>query len=151
MNAYAGWPWCRKFRPLRTRDSLGSWAFFLIVILLWTVYLRPVALGGTTTLVGIAGISMEPVMQAGDLAFVRREGAYEVGDIIAFRPQTVNAPDIVVHRVVAIEDEGQLRVQGDNNRRADPWTLRHEDVIGRLRLRLPLAGVLVSAMHTLRP
>lgn len=131
--------------------SVVSWLVFLIVVMLWTVYLRPVALGGSTTLVGVAGISMEPVMHPGDLAFVRRETSYQVGDIIAFQPQAADAPAIVVHRIVAIDGGGRFRVQGDNNGRTDPWTIQHEDVIGRLRIRLPLAGALVGAMHALRP
>lgn len=136
-----------RLRP-ESRELL-SWMVVLMVVVLWTVYLRPIALGGTSAFVGVMGVSMEPLIQSGDLAFVRRESSYEAGDVIAFRPGSVNAPPVVLHRIVGGDGADGFHVQGDNNDRADPWTPRHEDVIGRVRWHVPLGGWLLRGFHAL--
>lgn len=68
----------------------------------------------------VSGFSMKPTFVAGDLVLITRVDPrqVEVGDVIQFQ----RAGPYVVHRVIAIQEQGGQRVfitQGDNNNMAD--------------------------------
>lgn len=91
----------------------------------------------------VSGTSMEPRYRTGDLVLVRRErGAYEVGDVVAFRV-AVGARGrggAVIHRIDSIGPDGAYTTKGDNRERADQWPLRSDDVIGSQALHVPGGG-----------
>lgn len=136
------------FRAIpRPRRLIGA----LIVVLLlgtWWFWLRPEALGGSTTLVTVTGASMEPGMVTGDLAVVRKTGDYAPGDIVAFRVPADHGEQggVVIHRIVDGNPETGFRMRGDNNDFDDPWRPRAEDVTGELLLHVAGGGRVVMAM-----
>ena len=46
---------------------------------------------------------MEPGFQTGDLAILRPAGSYAVGDVVAYRSESLDT--IVMHRIVSGDDE----------------------------------------------
>ena len=76
---------------------------------------------------------METAFNNGDLALVRREAGYGVGDVVAYRDPRLGT---VLHRVVAME-AGRLVTRGDNRNEADSYQPSTEDVLGRAIARWP--------------
>lgn len=58
--------------------------------------------------------SMYPTIPPGSLAFVRKQPAYHVGDIIEFRGNGL----AFLHRIVAIKSDGRITTKGDNPQNA---------------------------------
>lgn len=121
-------PWLR-----RTLSFLGWGLFVALVIALW-----PTALGGPTSFVIVTGKSMEPTLYQGDLVMLRT-GTYEVGDVVSYQPFEGDSAR-VVHRIIEIEDDGTLVLQGDNNGFIDPFAPTKEDVTGKMVLSIPKVG-----------
>ena len=94
----------------------------------------PVALGGVTSYITTRGTSMEPRFHTGDLAIVRTSGPYAVGDIVAYRSETLHTT--VMHRIVSVHD-GRYTFKGDNNSFLDPDHPSSGQLIGKLVVRIP--------------
>jgi signal peptidase I len=106
-------------------------------ILLWTV-LAPPSFGGSTTYVVTRGVSMEPHFHTGDLALVRAQPTYHVGDVVAYKSRLLHT--IVLHRIVA--RDGSLYVfKGDNNNFRDPEHPARDQLVGRLWVHVPHGGL----------
>jgi len=97
----------------------------------------------------VASQSMQPILNNGDLIFVRREQVenIEPGDIIAFNvpsPYDKLAPSPTVHRVVekwTENGESYFKTRGDNNYGADSWNIAAKNVIGEYtHLKIPYIG-----------
>jgi len=96
---------------------------------------------GEMPFMAIYGISMEPVLQAGDLILIEDIATSDIeeGDIIVFTvPQAVrdfyNYPQVVAHRVLEVNESEfgvTFRTKGDNTGE-DPFTVRPQDVKGHL-------------------
>lgn len=71
----------------------------------------------------------------------------EPGDVIAFR-DPINQNRDVLHRVIAIDDEGYLITKGDANDIADPWQLEPSNVLGSQTFTIPKVGFLVAAISS---
>jgi signal peptidase len=114
----------------------------LLVLLVGLVLVWPQSLGGRTAYVQVNGHSMEPTMSWGDLAVVRSQSRYDVGDAVAYRIPAgdVGAGSLVIHRVVGGDERTGLLTRGDNRALNDPWRPRHDDVIGRVQTHLPGGG-----------
>ena len=121
--------WRSRVRPVRILATLA-------VAGIWAAFALPSGLGGPLGLIWVHGTSMEPTLQAGDVAIVYRSDAYVVGDVIAFA-----APEgaVVIHRVIDVEGDTYVP-QGDNRERTDHWRPTAEDITGRMVVRLPGAG-----------
>lgn len=116
-----------------------GWALLLgIIVLIW-----PHSLGGPNTVIVVTGQSMEPTMQAGDVAVVRTVGKYGVGDVIAYQPFPETKAS-VIHRITAIDDDGRITVRGDNNDFDDPYYPAMADIQGRMLFSIPKAGKIVT-------
>lgn len=146
-TATLAWSPPQMSAPRRTRQLWRITANVVLVIVAvgWFFLLRPVALGGPTTVVRVTGVSMEPGMETGDLAIVHQQDSYEVGDVVAFRvPEAASSQrPHVIHRIVA-EHGGVFTLRGDNNPHDDPWDVREHDIAGRLWLHVPGAGALIT-------
>ena len=70
------------------------------------------------------GISMEPRFHTGDLAILRSDASYSVGDVVAYRSESLDT--VVMHRIVA-QDGDNFVIQGDNN----DWLDDDKPVAGR--------------------
>ena len=113
------------------------------VIAVLAYALWPVRLGGATSFVIVKGTSMEPRFHTGDLAIVRTEPGYQVGDIIAYRipaGHTISGEN-VIHRIVAVRPDGTFVTRGENRTSDDPWHPTAHDVVGRYRLLVGLPGI----------
>jgi signal peptidase I len=104
----------------------------------------PTNLGGHTTYVTTHGTSMVPRFHAGDLAIVQPASAYRVGDIAAYHSATLHGAT-VLHRIVAIE-AGRFTFKGDNNNFFDPDRPTADQLVGRLRVRIPHGGAIRSLL-----
>ena len=103
-------------RAPRQITRLLSGALGLALVgLLWFLF-APTALGGSTTYVVTDGVSMEPHFHSGDLALVRGESDYRVGQIVAYH--NIQLGTVVLHRIIA-RDGSRYVFKGDNNNFTD--------------------------------
>jgi len=132
---------------------LGGYASMMAV----TGYtVQDVMSGMYSPFMAVSSQSMSPVLNYGDLIFVRKELPEQimVGDIIAFNvpsPYDRVAASPTVHRVVDkwVEDGVvHFKTMGDNNQGEDPWTVPGENVIGKCVWKVPYMGYVVLALKT---
>lgn len=101
--------------------------------------------------VPVAGGSMRPALQPGDLVVVKGvlEDELKKGDIIAFdvpaaKRGEFGLPGAIVHRIIEIEKvtggPAIIHTKGDANGGEDAFTIRSTDVVGRMAKRVPAAG-----------
>lgn len=108
------------------------------VLALGFVLLAPAALGGRATWVSTFGVSMQPMIHAGDLVIARPQATYHVGDVIAYRSHTLRGT-VVLHRIVAQGSQG-FTTKGDHNHWTDPDQPQGPDILGALWLHIPQGG-----------
>jgi signal peptidase I len=101
-------------------------------------------LGGFSVVV-TRGESMLPALHRGELAVVRAEDRYRVGDVVAYRSPTLGIT--VLHRVVEVRDDRYL-TSGDNNDWLDPDHPSAAEVSGRLVAHVPRLGTAVESLRT---
>ena len=128
------------------RRSWRPVAFALAAVVVWTL-IAPVQLGGRVSYVNVRGISMEPTLFTGDLMVMRRQDAYEVGQIVAFESDMNGA--IVVHRIVDVDGDRHL-LKGDNNSFLDRFTPTVDEIIGAEMFTIP-GGERVAALAASTP
>jgi signal peptidase I len=117
-------------------------ALFVIGAAWWLV--APPALAGSTSFATIDGTSMLPNLHRDDLVALRESSSYRVGDVVAYRSALLQR--IVLHRIVAI-DNGLYTFKGDNNAFLDPEHPTEAQLVGKLFVRIPVAGRVVPIMH----
>ena len=112
-------------------------AFVAAAFLFW-----PQSLGGTIAYVRVDGHSMDPTLHMGDLAIVRKQSSYNVGDAVAYRiPKgEFGAGALVIHRLIAGDGVRGYTTKGDNRTMADEWHPRTADIVGRVRYDIPAFG-----------
>jgi signal peptidase I len=108
----------------------GAWFFF-----------APPQLGGSTQYASTVGISMVPMFRKGDLAVVRPALSYRVGDVVLYQSEVLKRP--VLHRIIVIQD-GHYFFKGDNNDFVDPGYALRGDLQGKLWIKVPHAGKILS-------
>src|SRR4051795_7956672 len=113
-----------------TPRLLSTWALGAYVLAGIWLLLAPPALGGQTSYVITSGVSMQPRFHTGDLALVRTQDSYAVGDVIAYRSPTLG--EVVLHRIHSGDAQG-FRTKGDNTW-LDPDTVSGDEIMGKLRL-----------------
>ncbi|MGI9113145.1 MAG: signal peptidase I [Gaiellaceae bacterium] len=99
--------------------------------------------GGPLGYVTVSGRSMEPTIRSGDLVFVLRQSTYQRGDVVAFRvpADEPGSGGLVIHRVTGGTARDGYRTRGDNREGSDPWRTTPNDVIGKLAIHVPRAGL----------
>ena len=117
----------------------------IALFLAWFLLLRPGFLGGPASYIIVAGASMDPTLDSGDLAVARQQGGYHEGDIVAFRVPEGEPGEgaIVIHRIVGGTAEEGYIVQGDNKERPDMWRPTADDIVGRMWFNVPNGGLYV--------
>jgi signal peptidase I len=121
----------------RLAKRLASSALGLIVLGLVWFYTAPTGLGGSTTYVVTHGISMEPRFHTGDLAIVRSQSSYHVGEVVAYQSKMLGT--VVLHRIIGKTGDHFL-FKGDNNHFIDFEHPRANQLVGALRLHIAGAG-----------
>lgn len=127
--------------PRRQNPVIAALAL-VAVAALWLLF-APTPVGGQATYVIISGISMEPGMHRGDLAILRRAEAYAVGDVVTYRHPTIGP---IIHRIIGRDGE-RFVFQGDNNDFVDSYRPRADELIGRLWVHLPRAGLALQFLR----
>jgi signal peptidase I len=122
------------------RSRLFTGATLLLLAIAWLIA-GPAQLGGATTYVTTHGISMQPRLHTGDLALVRPAAQYRVGDIVAYRSSVLRR--VVLHRIIG-RDGDRYVFKGDNNSFVDPVHPHRDEIIGRLWVRVPRGGAMLS-------
>lgn len=132
---------------MRTRYArkLISSALGLIVLGCLWFYFAPVPFGGSTTYVVTHGISMEPRFHTGDLAIVRSQSSYHVGEIVAYDNKMLHT--VVLHRIVG-RSGGHYIFKGDNNNYVDFEHPAAKQLIGALWLHIPGAGATLKSIRS---
>lgn len=98
---------------------------------------------GYTPLIENTG-SMEPVMERGDLLFVKGEDDLKEQDIIAWNN---TEGGITTHRIVKVRKDGTYTTKGDRNNIEDLAAVRQEQVIGVYTGKLAKAGYLLMYLQ----
>lgn len=125
-----------------TRRRLSAWILAAFLVAGSWLLLAPPALGGETSYVVTSGVSMQPRFHTGDLALVRTQGSYAIGDIVAYRSPTLGV--VVLHRIHSGNSRG-FRTQGDNNTWLDPDAVPADQVLGKLWVHVPGVGAFMHA------
>ena len=76
----------------------------------------------------------------GDMPVVRNQGKYEVGDVIVYSVEGINAP--IIHRIIDINDDGTYQTKGDNNfgQLNYEFTVKPEQIKGKVIFIIPKIG-----------
>ncbi|TVR25123.1 MAG: signal peptidase I [Ilumatobacter sp.] len=128
----------------RIASAVLTLVIVVLVILLW-----PARFGGSTHWIIVAGNSMEPTYDLGDVVLTRSTTTPTVGDVVVFEvPYGVGEGSLVIHRIIGERDDGSFVMQGDNRDTADQWRVRPEHVVGTPLLRLPGFGKVVAAISS---
>lgn len=130
---------------MTTRRRLDNLFAALMLALLgaaWVAF-APTRFGGQAAYVIVTGISMEPGFHRGDLAILRQENDYVVGDVVTYRHPTIGP---VIHRIIR-RDGLRFVFKGDNNSWVDEYHPTQEELIGKLWIHLPGAGAVVEQLR----
>jgi len=108
----------------------------------------PQSLGGSVAYVRVDGHSMDPTLHLGDLAVVRRQSSYRVGDAVAYRiPKSeFGAGAMVIHRLIGGNGTSGYLTRGDNKTINDEWHPRTGDIVGKVRYDVPGFGTAMAAL-----
>jgi signal peptidase I len=115
---------------------LLSIAGVALVAILW-VFFAPTAMGGSTTYSVTSGISMQPMLHRNDLAFVRAQSSYHVGEVVLYESPVLHRQ--VLHRIIVVQN-GDYYFKGDNNHFVDPGYATRAELLGKLWLHIPKVG-----------
>ena len=114
---------------------------FTIAVVVFTIYLWPAMLGGSSRLVVVSGHSMEPTYDLLDIVVARDAGDTRVGDIVVFEvPEGEAEGMLIIHRVLEVDDAGFFITQGDNRDTPDQWQLTEDDIVGKPLAHIPQGG-----------
>ena len=75
--------------------------------------------------------SMEPVIAENGFVIGRvlpKDEMPQVGNIYAYKREGILGQEIVIHRLIAVMDDGRCQFQGDNNEVPDEALVEREDI-----------------------
>jgi signal peptidase I len=111
-----------------------------MIIAAW-VFFAPTKLGGSITYTITDGVSMQPLLHKNDLALIRNQSTYHVGDVVLYQSQVIHRP--VLHRILRIQN-GKYYFKGDNNNFDDPGYATPGDLTGKLWVHIQGAGAVLG-------
>ena len=125
------------------RIRFGTVVLALVVaqlaIVAW-IFFAPTNLGGSSTYAVTSGISMQPLLYKNDLAIVRAQSTYRVGEVVLYHSAVLGEP--VLHRIILIQN-GQYYFKGDNNDFVDPGYATRSELVGALWVHVPEVGAAI--------
>lgn len=116
---------------------MATVSVFGALLLVWWFTVAPTQIGGPSTYAVTSGVSMEPLLHAGDFALVRQQTSYRVGQVVLYESPVLHRP--VLHRIVAIQG-GHYFFRGDNNDFVDPGYATRAELVGTLWFAVPALG-----------
>jgi len=105
------------------------------------LFLAPTQVGGSTIYSITEGSSMQPLLHKNDLALLRSQSSYRVGDIVLYDSPVLHRP--VLHRILVIQN-GHYFFKGDNNDFVDPGYATRAELVGKMWVRAPGVGRVVG-------
>jgi hypothetical protein len=126
----------RKGQCRRVIRSVSASMVLVILAAIWVVWFRPQVLGGSASYVEATTPAMTPAIVQGDIAVVRTQARYHLGDVIAYRrPATrTGAKTEVLGRIAYANPAFGFVVKGDDLPAPDAFHPRGADVVGRVWL-----------------
>jgi len=121
----------------RSLTRVFAGALGLLLLAAGWLFFGPTQVGGTTSYAVVVGTSMEPMLHGGDLAVMREQSTYRIGDVVLYE-----APELgsnVLHRIVRVQD-GRFVLKGDNNDFLDSEQVTDAQIVGKLWLNAPQVG-----------
>ncbi len=86
--------------------------------------------------------SMEPELSVNDLIIVQQKDSYDIGDVVVYQ----NGYDLIVHRIIDINDE-TVTTMGDANNIADE-PISRKNIKGSVITSIPFVGVIVNFLKS---
>lgn len=86
--------------------------------------------------------SMEPELSVNDLIIVQQKDSYDIGDVVVYQ----NGYDLIVHRIIDINDE-TVTTMGDANNIADE-PISRKNIKGSVIASIPFVGVIVNFLKS---
>lgn len=79
-------------------------------------------------------------LEIGDIAVITGSNEYKIGDVIVYKPRNEKYP--IIHRIVALNEDGSFQTKGDRNNGQLYYEKRVEksQIYGKAVLRIPLIG-----------
>jgi signal peptidase len=110
------------------------------------VFYRPISLWGDTHYDPVFTGSMEPAIPVGGIVVIKpvEPGTLKTGDIICFK---FSEDTSITHRIINITN-GEFETKGDANENPDQWTVKKENIIGKVILTIPFIGYLGYFVRT---
>ena len=122
--------------------TMATAASVILMVAIWNLF-APTQFGGQASYVMVAGASMEPVLQKGDLVIIRDSNTYQAEDIVTYQHPIVGP---VIHRVINREGE-KFILKGDNNDWIDSYKPDKSEFIGKSWIHLPGAANLLDKIR----
>jgi signal peptidase I len=123
------------------RAKIGAAIVGVALLALLGIFFAPMQLGGSTSYSVTSGISMQPLLYQNDLAVVRAQSSYHVGDIVLYESAILHRQ--VLHRIIKVQD-GHYFFKGDNNDFVDPGYATRSELLGAMWFRVPEVGGVLS-------
>ena len=116
------------------------------MVAVFLLFYCPVALAGDTLYEPVYTGSMEPAVPVGSVVVIKPVGSetLKIGDIITFK---LLEPPSITHRIVNMTSEGFI-TKGDANEEPDIWTVKKENVVGKVEMIMPYVGYLGAFVKT---
>jgi signal peptidase I len=140
--AHVGSPATRRPRAARIAAVAA-----LVLATGWLLMLGLLHVAGYRPLV-VHSASMAPAVDTGDLVITRAvaPSAVAVGDVVSFHDRSRDGR-LITHRVTSARRQGRhvaFVTRGDVNSGVERWSSTRDARVGRLALRVPLAGYAVT-------
>jgi len=128
--------------PWKWYQPIYAALLLVIMAVVWAT-LAPLQFGGQSSYVIVAGASMEPVLERGDLVIVRDDYEYKSGDIVTYKHPVIGP---IIHRILDRAGDRYI-LKGDNNDWIDSYQPSDVELIGKLWLHIPNAGDILSQLR----
>jgi hypothetical protein len=117
--------------------SVAASLVLVILAVTWVIWFRPQRFGGPALYVEATTTAMAPDINKDDIAIVRKQVIYRVGDVIAYRHPALRAGAAieVFGRIVYENPALGLVVKADNAPEPDAFHPRSADVVGAVWFR----------------
>jgi len=129
---------------MNKKDALTAILFIIIIAPLIGILVN----AGPVRFMTVTGDSMEPAITSNDIIVVTAAGQLAVGDVVSYRYRLEDGGVVTItHRIVEIIEGGYI-TRGDSYDKEDSYMVAQEDVIGVMRVKIPLLGALVHFAGT---
>lgn len=137
---------------MNTILNLRKKRLYRILVLLYVIFTFTVGIISANIIPGIhiytnKSGSMDPIINTGSLIVVRKQGMYDIGDVVSYNALVEGQEIIISHRIVGIGGNVYL-TKGDANTAIDRETVVPRLIIGKVVLIIPYLGHIVSMVKS---